>query len=103
MAEKLSVLIFSRNDVEKALDLIRDIYDIADEIVIVDSSTDIGHSRLLKARREFNFKKLRIFYIIALGYADPLRMYAIGKCNGKWVLMLDTDERISSEFKSTIH
>ena len=102
MDRRLSILIFSRDDVDKALALARDIYDIADEIVLVDSSERKGHERLIRAKRSENLGKLRIFWAVALGYADPLRMYALGKCKGRWVLMLDTDERISKGLRSDI-
>ena len=103
MAERLSVLVFSRNDIDKALGVIRDMYGIADEIVIVDSSLKAQHSRLIESKRRLGLKKLRILHAVALGYADPLRMYAIGKCTGRWILMLDTDERVSPELKAGIN
>ncbi|MHB1830733.1 MAG: hypothetical protein ACYCO0_05060, partial [Candidatus Micrarchaeaceae archaeon] len=48
-------------------------------------------------------KKLMVFHVVALGYADPLRMYALKKCKNGWILMLDTDERISPELKASIN
>ncbi len=102
MPEKLSVLIFSRNDVSDALDLIRDVYGIADEVVIIDSSVDKQHKLLLAARTREHLDKLRIFYVIPLGYPDPLRMYALSKCKNRWVLLIDTDERLSNHAKDVI-
>lgn len=102
MPEKLSVLIFSRNDVSDALGLIRDVYRIADEIVIVDSSTNKQHKSLLSTKAMEHLGKLRIVYVVPLGYPDPLRMYALGRCKNKWVLLIDTDERLSDYAKDMI-
>lgn len=102
LSEKLSVLIFSRNDVSDALDLIRDMYNIADEIVIIDSSTDKLHESLLTAKKKEHLDKLRIFYVVPIGYPDPLRMYALSKCKNRWVLLIDTDERLSDYAKDVI-
>lgn len=99
---KLSVLIFSRNDIDKALGLIKDVYEIADDIVLVDSSDKAERNRLYANKRRLALGKLRIFYVVALGYPDPLRTYAIGKCRYSWVLLIDTDERLSEGLKSTI-
>ncbi|MCL5413429.1 MAG: hypothetical protein M1569_03435 [Candidatus Marsarchaeota archaeon] len=102
MEEKLSVLIFSRNDVKDALALIRDMYGIADEIVLVDSSDRKLHLGLLASKKRLGLAKLRIFYTVPLGYPDPLRMYALKKCRNRWVLLLDTDEELSDYGKLNI-
>ncbi len=96
--EKLSVLIFSRNDVDKALGLIRDIYSIASEIVLLDSSDKAGKAKL--AREKKRLRKLSVFNVMALGYPDPLRMYGLSKCRNEWVFLIDTDERISDSIKA---
>lgn len=90
--QKLSVLIFSKNDAHKAIGLIEDIYGIADEIVLVDSSESAQRNTILNAKRRNKLGKLRVFYAVALGYPDPLRMYALSKCKNEWVLLIDTDE-----------
>ena len=90
--QRLSVLIFSRNDVDKALDLIQDLYKIASEIILMDSSNKEGKERLLKRKEKLELGKVRIFNVVALGYPDPLRMYALAKCKNEWVLLIDTDE-----------
>ncbi len=89
------MLIFSRNDVKDALKLIGDMHDVADEIVLVDSSDKKMHSALISEKKREGFDKLRIFYTVPIGYPDPLRMYALKKCRYRWVLLLDTDEMLS--------
>lgn len=102
LTDKLSVLIFSRNDAKYALSLIKDIYKVADEIVLVDSSNRKIHRGLLASKGRMGLAKLRIFYTIPIGYPDPLRMYALKKCRYRWVLLLDTDERLSQYGKDFI-
>lgn len=102
MAERLSLLVFSRNDVEKTLALIDDMYSYVDEVVLVDSSDSRAHNRLLHEKQGRKLDKLRIFYAVALSYPDPLRMYAIKKCRYRWIMLIDTDERISQGLKKDL-
>ena len=97
--QKLSVLIFSKDDVEKALGLIKDLYTISDEIIVIDSSNRKQRSRFLSEKKRLKLNKLRLFYAVALGYPDPLRMYALSKCSNEWILLIDTDERLSEGLK----
>ena len=97
-----SLLIFSRNDIDEALGLIRDMYKVSQEIVILDGSDESEHARLVKEKKRQCLDKLKIHKVVALGYPDPLRMYGLSKCSNEWVFLIDTDERISSEFKSNI-
>lgn len=99
IVDKLSLLLFSRNDTEKALSLIGDMYDSVDEIVLFDSSDNKTHEALLKEQKSRKLSKLRIFYIVALGYLEPAVMYAFTKCRYEWILLLGTDERASPELR----
>ena len=98
--QRLSVLIFSKDDVDKAAALIKDVYEIADQIVLVDSSSRENLERLRAIEKEL--VKLEVFHTIALGYADPLRMFGLRRCKHDWVLHLDTDERINEALKKDV-
>lgn len=100
--QKLSVLIFSKDDPHKALKLIKDMYSVADEIVLVDSSNKGNRAFLERTKRREKLNKLKIFYVLPLGYPDPFRMYAIKKCRNSWILLIDTDERLSLQFMKGI-
>ena len=100
---KLSALIFTRNAFQKSISLVDDLYGYVDEIVIIDSSDAKTYSELLKEKAKRRLEKLRTFHAVALGYPDPLRMYALGKCRNRWVLLVDTDERISASLKKDLH
>ncbi|MDE1845872.1 MAG: hypothetical protein KGH53_01145 [Candidatus Micrarchaeota archaeon] len=89
----LTTLIFSKDDVTQALGLIRNVYKISDEIVLIDSSSKKNSKALQSELKRLG--KVRYFYTVALGYPDPMRMYALKKCRFEWVLLIDTDERLS--------
>jgi hypothetical protein len=93
--QRLSVLIFSKDDLEQALGLIRSLHDLADEIVLMDASSKSHHAWIEKRKEQLGLEKLKIYKIIALGYREPLMMYALRKCRNSWVLAINTDERIS--------
>jgi len=100
--EKLSVLTFSRNNIDSIIQLINDIYNIADQIVVIDSSEEKEYTKLQEEKKAKNLEKVNIYHALALGYADPLREYGLLKCKYDWVLYLDGDERISEELRKNI-
>ncbi|QQG43525.1 MAG: glycosyltransferase family 2 protein [Candidatus Daviesbacteria bacterium] len=63
----------------------------ADEIVVVDDgSTD----DTIKIAKKYTNK---IYKHKSVGFVEPARNLAISKASGDWILILDTDEEISSE------
>ncbi len=100
--EKLTVLFFSRNDIDNAIGLVNDIKDVADEIVLIDQSDKEEKKKLMAFKRRSKLRKFKVYDCIALGYPEPLQAYAFTKCTNEWVLRLDTDERIPEAFKRDI-
>lgn len=101
MAKKLSVIIFSRNDTKNLLELIYNVYNIADQVVIIDSSEKTEREKIIRVIKKL--EKTEFFWVVALGYPDPLRMYGLSKCKNDWVLYLDTDERISDALRQDVN
>lgn len=99
--KKVSLLLFSRNDIDKALDLIGEMQSSVDEVVLFDSSDRKIHDELV--RKTKGYSGLRVFYIIPLSYLEPTIMYAFKKCRYRYVLLLGTDERMSSELEVDLH
>jgi len=97
--EKLTILFFSRNDIDNAIGLVNDIKDIADEIVLIDQSDREQKRKLMAFKRKAGIKKFKVYDCVALGYPEPLQAYAFTKCTNEWVLRLDTDERIPEALK----
>lgn len=98
----LTVLFFSRNDTDKAVELIRDMASFADEIVVCDSSDDEQKKVLTDFKHKTKLSTLKIYNVPALGYPEPVQAYAFLKCSNEWILRLDTDERISDGLKRDI-
>ncbi|MDE1869330.1 MAG: hypothetical protein KGH60_05210 [Candidatus Micrarchaeota archaeon] len=99
---KLTVLIFSKDDNRQALGLIKDVYDIADEIVLMDGSGAKDRRFMIRERKRLGLTKLKIHDIIAIGYREPFMMYGFTKCSNRWILYFDTDERPSEQLKRDV-
>ena len=97
---KLSVLIFSNEDSKNLNRLIDNIYNIADEIVLIDSSKILEYINIKNSLK--GKKKITFYRTLAFGYPDPLRMWGLKKCKYNWVLYMDTDEIISNQLKKDI-
>ncbi len=98
MEQKLSVLILSRNDINRALGLIKYVYNIADDIVLLDSSDKEQRKLLQTEKRKRKLSKLHYFYVVPLSNIETVKPYGISKCRNEWILNLDTDERLSEAF-----
>ncbi len=62
---------------------------LASEIVVVDMHSDDDTQKIAKklGAKVFTHKRT--------GYVEPARNFAIGKATGEWILILDTDEKVS--------
>lgn len=100
--QKLSILTFSRNHIERTFSLIEDLYEIADDIVLMDSSDKEDREKLYAAKRKNKWNKLKIYYSVPLGFMELYRPFGLRKCRNDWVLYICADERISGELKSDI-
>ena len=87
---KLSVLTFSKDNMDSLFELIKKVNDIASEIVIIDSSSEKNYLEL--RRRYKKNRKIRLFHYKALGYVEPFRMLGISKCTYEFIFYLDSDE-----------
>lgn len=98
----ITLLIFSRNDTDKVRALISDLRQIVSEIVIFDSSNCDEHREFESWIKTVGSSKIKLYYIVPLGYPDMLRPYALSKCSNEWVLLLDADEKISTSLKEDL-
>lgn len=89
----LSILTFSKDNINALFKLIKNVKDIASEIVIIDSSSE---NTYFKLRRECQkMDKIKLFHYKALGYVEPFRMLGISKCTYKFIFYLDSDELLN--------
>jgi hypothetical protein len=100
--QKLSVIITSRNDVDRLIGLIDNVYTMADQIVVIDASCGEEARRLERLKNDLKKKKTTIFKMVATSYSEPARQYGLIKCTNNWVLLLDTDERPNEQLHEDI-
>ncbi|MEM3794877.1 MAG: glycosyltransferase [Thermoprotei archaeon] len=96
----LCLMLVTRNESDKAVELLKDLNGIVDEVVVMDSSDAEHREKLLLQLK--NFKHTHVFRLPPLGLAEPYREYALQKVCSEWVLMLDSDERINEPLKNDI-
>jgi hypothetical protein len=97
---RVSLLVPTRNDADKALRLVSDLHDYVDDIVLLDSSEGKERQKLLDARKKF--RKLKLLYVVAMGYPEPVFKYGMNACRNEWVLLLGTDERLNDAMKKEL-
>ncbi len=95
---KLSVCLATHNEEEFIHYPLDSIYDIADEIIIVDGRSEDKTVEIAKKYGD----KVHIY-----GEDNPLMFHinkqkAIEKAKGEWILQLDADEAVSPELKKEI-
>ncbi|MGB6129642.1 MAG: glycosyltransferase family 2 protein [Psychrilyobacter sp.] len=92
---KLSIGIITYNEeriLGKTLDAVR---GLADEIIIVDSSSSDATIEIAKS------KGAKVYTEEWKGFG-PQKNSVIEKCKGEWILLIDADEVISKELKEAI-
>ena len=83
------MLIFSYNDIYLIENRIKFFLQYVDEIVIIDSSTNVKQKEMLNNLAN---EKIKVFNTPAFGFVEPFRNYGIQKCNSEWIFNIDTDE-----------
>lgn len=95
----LTVVVLTKNEEKNIVDCLETVL-WADEIIIVDdNSTD----RTLEIIKNLNEKKIKVF-TNSLNYDfSKQRNFGLSKATKKWVIFLDSDERITSSLKEEIN
>lgn len=91
----ISVVIITRNEegnIQKCLDTV----SWVDEIIIIDSYSD---DKTVEIAKNYTDK---IFFNEWKDSFSEQKNFGISKANGKWLLVLDADERLSPELQSNI-
>lgn len=92
---KLSVTIITYNEEDRLEDALKSVYEIADEIVVLDSySTD----QTVEIAKKYN---ARVLFNTFDNYGDQKNL-ALDHATHEWVLNLDADERVSPELADSI-
>lgn len=101
----ISVCTIVKDERERISDLLSSLVDFADEIVIVDTgSTDDTVARIESFIAEHPSAPIRFLtYTAAGGFHYGLaKDFSIDNATKEYVIVLDADERLTSEFKQTV-
>ncbi|HRE40825.1 MAG TPA: glycosyltransferase family 2 protein [Ignavibacteria bacterium] len=93
---KLSVIILTKNNESTIGNTLNSVFNWVDEVIILDSGSQ---DNTLQIAEKFNCK---IFYKEFNGFGEQ-KNYAVSLANNDWILILDSDEVITTELKNEIH
>ncbi len=97
----ITVLIQTYNQERNIEECIKSAQLLTRDIVVIDLQSTDKTSSILRRN------KVKTFKFQNFDYVEPVRNYGISKTTGKWVFVLDSDERIteslSKEIKKAIH
>jgi len=93
---KITLITFTRNSERDLKELLKNVHDVVDEIIVIDSySTDAT----IEIAKSYN---ARVFLAEPLGYVEPYRAYALRKASYEWVLYLDVDEKLNKRLRDDL-
>jgi len=93
---KITLITATRNSARDLEELLRNVHDVVDEIIVIDSySTD----NTVEIAKSFNAK---VYLAKPLGYVEPYRAYALEKASYDWILILDVDERLNKKLREDL-
>ena len=95
MANKLSVIIPCKDEEKNISFCIESVLPIADEIVVADSGSS---DRTMEIAGEYNCRIIEREYINSANFKN----WAIPQAKHEWVLIVDSDERVSPELAEEI-
>ena len=93
---KFSVAIITFNEEKNIKDCINSVYELADEIIILDSNSTDNTALIAKS-----FAKVSYFNQDFKGHIEQ-KNDAIQLCKGEWILSLDADERATPDLLAKI-
>ncbi len=92
----ISLVVSTLNEEQNISDCILSARELVNEIVVVDMHSD---DRTIEIARSLGAK---VHLIERERYVDPTRNFAISKAAGKWVLLLDADERLTPKLANEL-
>ncbi len=95
MPNKLSVIIPCKDEEKNITFCIESVLPIADEILVADSGSS---DKTMEIAREYNCRIIEREYINSANFKN----WAIPKAEHEWVLIVDSDERVTPELAAEI-
>ncbi|MCH7640859.1 glycosyltransferase family 2 protein [Patescibacteria group bacterium] len=93
---KISVVINTLNEEKNLPKALASVKSFEDEIVVVDMKSDDKTQEIARSAGAKVYEHERT------GYVEPARNFAISKAKGKWILILDADERVPKKLASKL-
>ncbi len=93
---KISIALATHNEEANIENCLKSSQDFADEIVIADGSSS---DKTIQIAKKF---KAKVIITTNKAMFHINKNMAINSCKGKWVLLLDADERLTPELKNEI-
>ena len=87
----LSLCMIVKNEEKHLTRCLASVKDVVDEIVIVDTGSNDDTIRIAESY------SANIFKFDWVNDFSAARNFALGKCNGKWILYLDADEELNKD------
>ena len=87
----ISAVINTRNEADNLKKCINSLSGFADEIIVVDMNSTDGTQEIATklGAKVYPFKWMKV--------VEPARNFGINKATGKWIMLLDPDERLTSQ------
>jgi glycosyltransferase involved in cell wall biosynthesis len=95
MTQKLTSIIPCKNEEANIRLCIESVLDISDEIIVADSGSK---DRTMEIAREYHCRIIEREYV----YSADFKNWAIPQAKNEWVLIVDADERVTSELAEEI-
>lgn len=92
--QELSVVLIIKNDDKQLVDFLNNVKWTDEVVVVANNSND----QTIATARQFTDK----VFINNENNLGDLKRYGISKATGDWILVLDTDERVSDELRGEI-
>lgn len=92
----ISVAINTLNEEQNLAHALRSVRPWVEQIVVVDMHSQ-DRTREIAARHG-----AEVYLHEPLGFADPARAFALEKCRGDWILILDADELVPPRLSRTL-
>ncbi|MBP9797858.1 glycosyltransferase family 2 protein [Candidatus Woesebacteria bacterium] len=93
----LSVVLATHNEEKMIEECLKNVYDIADEIIMVDGESDDATVEL--AKKHDLHHKIKVISTPNLKNFHIMKQQAIEAASGKWIFQIDADERLSEALK----